>query len=334
MQTKTALVVDDSRVARLTLGKLLKGHQFEVVEQGSAEEAMSWLQQTPTQPDIVFMDVMMGGMDGLAATRQLKADPDLAALPVIICTGKDTDADLEQALASGASAVLSKPPAADTLQQLLDDIARAQAAPAAEAAASSTPQDDAALLSAVRAELIPEFENKLAASLSALQQQIDQQKSAQQSSGGLDALQEMGEKLSGSVQSQLEEFKHSLSSQADELVSGPAAQAVDKAVEQLGLRDKLETLFENEGRQWLNQQQAAVRDALQQQLSQDINAVIEQKLGDFQARLAQQEETRQQALLAEQQQQHEAIKSQLVLQRNLSFGAAGLAVLALIVALV
>lgn len=333
MQTKTALVVDDSRVARLTLGKLLKSHQFEVVEQGSAEEAMSWLQQTPTQPDIVFMDVMMGGMDGLAATRQLKADPNLAALPVIICTGKDTDADLEQALASGASAVLPKPPAADALQQLLDDIAQT-ASEAAPDATASTAQSEVELLAAVRAALLPEIENKLAASLSALQQQIDQQKSAQQSSGGLDALQEIGEKLSGSVQSQLEEFKHSLSSQADDLVSGPAAQAVDKAVAQLGLRDKLETLFENEGRQWLNQQQAAVREALQEQLTQDMNAVIEQKLGDFQARLANQEETEQQRLLAEQQQQHEAIKSQLVLQRNLSFGAAGLAVLALIVALV
>ncbi|WP_297814034.1 response regulator [uncultured Methylophaga sp.] len=333
MQTKTALVVDDSRVARLTLGKLLKSHQFEVVEQGSAEEAMSWLQQTPTQPDIVFMDVMMGGMDGLAATRQLKADPNLAALPVIICTGKDTDADLEQALASGASAVLPKPPAADALQQLLDDIAQTASEAAPDATASSA-QSEVELLAAVRAALLPEIENKLAASLSALQQQIDQQKSAQQSSGGLDALQEIGEKLSGSVQSQLEEFKHSLSSQADDLVSGPAAQAVDKAVDQLGLRDKLETLFENEGRQWLNQQQAAVREALQQQLMQDMNAVIEQKLGDFQARLANQQETEQQQLLAEQQQQHEAIKSQLVLQRNLSFGAAGLAVLALIVALV
>jgi CheY-like chemotaxis protein len=333
MQTKTALVVDDSRVARLTLGKLLKSHQFEVVEQASAEEAMTWLQQTPTQPDIVFMDVMMGGMDGLAATRQLKADPKLAALPVIICTGKDTDADLEQALASGASAVLPKPPAADALQQLLDDIAQTASEAAPDATASSA-QSEVELLAAVRAALLPEIENKLAASLSALQQQIDQQKSAQQSSGGLDALQEMGEKLSGSVQSQLEEFKYSLSSQADDLVSGPAAQAVDKAVDQLGLRDKLETLFENEGRHWLNQQQAAVREALQEQLTQDMNAVIEQKLGDFQARLANQEETEQQRLLAEQQQQHEAIKSQLVLQRNLSFGAAGLAVLALIVALV
>lgn len=333
MQTKTALVVDDSRVARLTLSKLLKGHQFDIIEQGSAEEAISWLQQPPSLPDIVFMDVMMGGMDGLAATRQLKAEPKLAALPVIICTGKDTEADLAQALASGASAVLPKPPAADALQQLLNDIAQAASEPAPQATAS-TAQSEAELLAAMRAALLPEIENKLATSLSALQQQIDQQKSGQQSPGGLDAWQEMGEKLSGSVQSQLEEFKHSLSSQAGELVSAPAAQAVDKAVEQLGLRDKLETLFENEGQQCLNQQQAAVRDALQQQLTQDINAVIEQKLGDFQARLAQQEQTGQQALLAEQQQQHEAIKSQLVLQRNLSFGAAGLAVLALIVALV
>jgi CheY-like chemotaxis protein len=334
MQTKTALVVDDSRVARLTLGKLLKGHQFEVVEQGSAEEALSWLQQTSTQPDIVFMDVMMGGMDGLAATRQIKAEPSLAALPVIICTGKDTEADLEQALGCGASAVLSKPPAAETLQQLLDDIAHAAPAPAAEAAATSSPRDDAALLSAIRAELIPEFENKLAASLSALQQQIDQKQSAEQSPGGIDALQEMAGKLSGSVQSQLEEFRHALSSRTDELVKTSAAQAVDGAVEHLGLQDKLRTMLDDEGQQWLTQQQAAVRESLQQQLTQDIHAVIEQKLAESQATLEQQRQALEQAVLAEQQQQHAALKSQLRLQRNLSFGAAGMAVLVLIVALV
>lgn len=333
MQTKTALVVDDSRVARLTLSKLLKGHQFEIVEKGSAEEAISWLQQTASLPDIVFMDVMMDGMDGLAATRQLKSEPTLAAVPVIICTGKDTEADAAQALASGASAVLSKPPAADALQQILDNIAPATSEPAAQVSASSA-QSEAELLTAVRAALLPEIENKLAASLSALQQQIDEQKSDQQSAGGLDALQEMGEKLSGSVQSQLEAFKHSLSSQTSEMVSGPAAQAVDKAVKQLGLRDKLETLFESEGKQWLKQQQSAVRESLQQQLTQDMNAAIEQKLGEFQTLQEQQAQTRIQAMLAEQQQKHEAIKSQLALQRNLSIGAAGLALLALILALV
>lgn len=333
MQTKTALVVDDSRVARLTLSKLLKGHQFEIVEKGSAEEAISWLQQTTSLPDIVFMDVMMDGMDGLAATRQLKSEPTLAAVPVIICTGKDTEADAAQALASGASAVLSKPPAADALQQILNNIAPATSEPAAQVSASSA-QSEAELLSAVRAALLPEIENKLAASLSALQQQIDEQKSDQQSAGGLDALQEMGEKLSGSVQSQLEAFKHSLSSQTSEMVSGPAAQAVDKAVEQLGLRDKLEHLFESEGKQWLKQQQSAVRESLQQQLTQDMNAAIEQKLDEFQTLQEQQAQTRIQAMLAEQQQQHETIKSQLALQRNLSIGAAGLALLALILALV
>ncbi len=65
-----------------------------------------------------------------------------------------------------------------------------------------------------------------------------------------------------------------------------------------------------------------------------MNAAIEQKLGEFQTLQEQQAQTRIQSMLAEQQQQHEAIKSQLALQRNLSIGAAGLALLALILALV
>ena len=64
-----ALVVDDSRVARMTLSKLLRDHSYSSVEWGSAEEAMQWLQTTDTLPDIIFMDVMMATMDGLTATN-------------------------------------------------------------------------------------------------------------------------------------------------------------------------------------------------------------------------------------------------------------------------
>lgn len=110
MQTKTALVVDDSRVARMTLGKQLRNHGFEVVEQNSAEAALQWLQASTSLPDLIFMDVMMEGMDGFTATQRIKAEADWRDLPVVICSGKETEADLEQARASGAKAVLAKPP--------------------------------------------------------------------------------------------------------------------------------------------------------------------------------------------------------------------------------
>lgn len=116
---KTALLVDDSRVARMTLKKLLVEHEFDVIELASGEDAINHLQSTAMLPDIIFMDVMMDGMDGLTATRQIKADPTFSAIPVVICTGNDTEADIDNALATGAMAVLSKPPAAESLANLI-----------------------------------------------------------------------------------------------------------------------------------------------------------------------------------------------------------------------
>lgn len=96
MSKFTALVVDDSRVARMTLSKLLRDHSFNSVELGSAEEAMQWLQTTDKLPDLIFMDVMMAAMDGLTATAQLKQHPQWGRIPVVICTGNETEADQEK----------------------------------------------------------------------------------------------------------------------------------------------------------------------------------------------------------------------------------------------
>ena len=60
MTTKLALVVDDSRVARMMLCKLLQSAGFSVVEQGSADEALSWLESSDQTPLIIFMDLMKG----------------------------------------------------------------------------------------------------------------------------------------------------------------------------------------------------------------------------------------------------------------------------------
>lgn len=343
MQTKTALVVDDSRVARLTLGRLLKTHDFNIIEQGSAEEAIAWLEQTSSRPDIIFMDVMMAGIDGLTATRQIKADPSLADVPVIICTGKETEADLEQALATGAAAVLSKPPAGEALQQLLADIETPEtepAEPAVPAAPAAINTDD--LAEAIRARLMSEFEQKLSESVSALQQQIDrqqQQVASEKNQTGFDKLTEMSEQISGSVQQQISELKQSWSSQAEQVVSATAGKAVDSAMDNFGLSEKLTAILEREGRDWLNNQQTAIRETLQQELQQQIREslaqTLDQKLNEKLPPLIEiQQHAMRQDLAAEQKSQIDALKSQLAVQRNISISAAMIAVIALILAVV
>jgi len=121
---KTALVVDDSRVARMTFKKLLSAYQFEVVELSSGEDALEYLLAENKKPDIIFMDVMMGGMDGLTATKQIKDSPALSDIPVIICTGNDSEEDRNKALEVGAVTALTKPPVAEVLAGIIAEVER------------------------------------------------------------------------------------------------------------------------------------------------------------------------------------------------------------------
>ena len=61
------------------------------------------------QPDLVFLDVMMPGMDGFAIIRELKRDPNLSKVPVIIFSAKPKEAILELFGPEGIAGYLSKP---------------------------------------------------------------------------------------------------------------------------------------------------------------------------------------------------------------------------------
>ncbi len=140
MTIQNALVVDDSKLARITLKRLLEKHQLSVSVAGSAEEALDIINRT--LPDVVFMDHMMPNMDGFEATQKIKANPATAHIPVIMCTGKEGIPDYDdQARAIGASGTLAKPPQAEVLDGLLKQLNRelSQARPAAQTAEPTEP---------------------------------------------------------------------------------------------------------------------------------------------------------------------------------------------------
>ena len=109
------LIVDDSDSSRLLLSTILKGAGYvEPLSAGSAGEALSLLddrcrQYESPDVDLVLMDVVMPDMDGIDATRLIKADPRLRDIPVIIVTVKDDAASLERAFEAGAMDFLAKP---------------------------------------------------------------------------------------------------------------------------------------------------------------------------------------------------------------------------------
>ncbi|MBC7984976.1 MAG: response regulator [Candidatus Obscuribacterales bacterium] len=108
---KRALVVDDSRSARVILSRMLEAHGVQVETTESAEQALDYLssaQPEVLRPDVIFMDHLMPGMDGLQAVRTLKADPRTHSIPVMMYTSHEGEDYLQQAQACGASGVISK----------------------------------------------------------------------------------------------------------------------------------------------------------------------------------------------------------------------------------
>lgn len=106
MTAKRALIVDDSRSARVILSRMLEAYGLEVDAAESAEQALEYLKQA--RPDVVFMDHLMPGMDGFQAVQAIKGNPETATIPVMMYTSQEGDLYVSQARALGAVGVLPK----------------------------------------------------------------------------------------------------------------------------------------------------------------------------------------------------------------------------------
>jgi CheY-like chemotaxis protein len=106
MTAKRALVVDDSKSARVVLSRMLEKYGISVDTADSAESALDYMKDG--RPDVIFMDHLMPGMDGLQAVQILKADPATAAIPVVMYTSQEGELYVGQAKAMGAVGVLPK----------------------------------------------------------------------------------------------------------------------------------------------------------------------------------------------------------------------------------
>ncbi len=106
MTSALALVVDDSRMARHMLSKMLKEQGIDVDTVESGEEALGYL--CDKMPTMIFMDHTMPGMDGFQTLRAIKNDPHTAAIPIIMYTSKEGEVYESQARALGAVDVIPK----------------------------------------------------------------------------------------------------------------------------------------------------------------------------------------------------------------------------------
>jgi CheY-like chemotaxis protein len=122
---KKILVVDDKEDSRRLVGKVLGHHGYEVIGAGAGEDAIN-IAQTQL-PDLILMDIRLPGMiDGLEATRRIKALPKLAHIPILAMTASVKPEDMQTALDAGCNDFVSKPIDIDELpRRVAEHIARA-----------------------------------------------------------------------------------------------------------------------------------------------------------------------------------------------------------------
>ena len=107
------LVVEDELSLQETLAYNLKRQGYEVETTGNGLEALDIARRD--RPDLILLDIMLPGMDGFEATRQIKADPRTAGIPVVALTARALTSDREAALAAGCDDYDTKPVDLDRL---------------------------------------------------------------------------------------------------------------------------------------------------------------------------------------------------------------------------
>ena len=107
MPGKTILIADDEPYLIRSLSFVLKkeGYLFEVAMDGL--EALEKIRRL--RPSLVFLDIQLPKMDGFEVCRQIKTDPELREIYIIMLTAKGQDLDRQRGLAVGANEYMTKP---------------------------------------------------------------------------------------------------------------------------------------------------------------------------------------------------------------------------------
>ena len=107
MLEKRILVVDDEPHVIRTLTFVLRKEGYEVSSAGDGEEAMAKIRES--KPNLMFLDVMMPKKNGYEVCQEIRSNPVLKDIYIIILTAKGREADREKGISSGANEVITKP---------------------------------------------------------------------------------------------------------------------------------------------------------------------------------------------------------------------------------
>src|SRR4051794_38813923 len=110
---KDILVIEDDKLMRQFVAEILASAGYAVIEAADANAGVDLGRRR--LPQLILCDVMMSGMDGYGAVTALRAEPALAAVPIILMTAFADVSCMRKGMASGADDFLAKPFSADSL---------------------------------------------------------------------------------------------------------------------------------------------------------------------------------------------------------------------------
>lgn len=114
------LIVDDSPTEVRKISSILEKHNHEVLTADNGADGVALARKM--RPDLVLMDVVMPGLNGFQATRQLTRTADTANIPVVIVTTKDQETDRVWGTRQGAKGYLVKPVEESDLIKTIDEL--------------------------------------------------------------------------------------------------------------------------------------------------------------------------------------------------------------------
>lgn len=126
MDDKTILIIEDDEMNMKLVRSVLQLEKYRILEAKSAEKGIQLAREH--HPNLILMDIKLPGMNGLAATRVIKDDPDLNGIPVVALTSYGMDGDEEKAFDAGCAGYIAKPIDTKTFQETIGQILSAYSA--------------------------------------------------------------------------------------------------------------------------------------------------------------------------------------------------------------
>ena len=127
MSQKTVFIIEDEEDAADMFAEMMRVSGYRVLRTSSSTPALTMM--AAEKPDVVILDIMMPEISGLEILRQMRREPALANIPVVVVSAKSLPADIKIGMEAGASIYLTKPVGFVELREAIERALGGQSAP-------------------------------------------------------------------------------------------------------------------------------------------------------------------------------------------------------------